>query len=99
MSSAGGTEPLWTPDGQALIFRQGQRQIMKVPITWSGDDLQVGVAREVFELDWAPADRYGPRLALVGADEKMLVIRRAEAKSSGAISLLLNWQQGLNTGR
>ena len=99
VSSTGGTEPVWAPDGRSLLFRQGLRQIMRAPITRSGDEVEIGLATAFYQLDWVPADAYGPRLALVGEGEKTLVIRKADKNSGGAISLLLNWQQGLVSAR
>jgi len=77
MSSDGGTEPAWSPDGRELFYRRGE-QVLAVPVQVK-PDFSAGVARVLFE---------GPYDTLVGArnydvapDGKRFVMVRSDTNA------------------
>ena len=47
ISTSGGTEPVWSPRGDELFYRNGDR-MMAVPVQL-GDALQIGIPVQLFE--------------------------------------------------
>ena len=56
VSSNGGTQPLWAPDGSAIYFRDGNR-VVRAAVT-VGETLSVGWLDVLFEAEWI-ADALG----------------------------------------
>jgi Tol biopolymer transport system component len=88
MSSDGGTEPAWSPDGRELFYRRGE-QVLAVPVQVK-PDFSAGVARVLFE---------GPYDTLVGArnydvapDGKRFVMVRSDTDAvSQRFYVVSNW--------
>ena len=99
VSTSGGMEPLWSPDGRELYYRStGGRQMFVVPID-PGPPLTVGAPQRLFD---------GPYLNLLGRStyalspdgERFLMLgltaaMGGEGDAGPQIVLVLNWHQEL----
>ncbi len=87
ISTNGGEEPKWSPKGNELFYRNGQKW-MKVDISL-GSPVAVGKPENLFEGPFVNVPGYsydvGP-----GA-QKFLVLQEAGAGSSSEIRIVLNW--------
>ena len=95
VSSAGGMEPLWSPDGSELFYREGQR-MMSVSI-----DSEVGLRptpEVVFEGTYLPP-LPGFRDYDVAPDGRFLMVKAGDETGEGApapeIAVVLNWFEEL----
>jgi Tol biopolymer transport system component len=90
ISSAGGVEPKWAPDGRTLYFRSPEQKVMAVDISPTGDPAP-GAPRALFQLhiDTArPArDRYLP----LPDGKRFLAVATLGRESMTPIVTVLNW--------
>jgi serine/threonine-protein kinase len=96
ISTDGGIEPIWAPDGKMLFYRRDDR-IMAVPIRTDGA-LETGRARVLVDRRYAWSDRvYSPTPNWdVHPDGRFLMIRpSAEELAAPPIHVVLNWGEEL----
>ena len=79
VSTAGGTEPVWAPDGTELFYREGGR-MMSVAVS-SGDDLAPSLPRLLFEGPYEQ-EIVGNANFDVARDGRFLMIRRQQPSSA-----------------
>jgi len=96
VSTDGGQQPRWSPDGQELFYLDlGASRLMVVPIT-TGSELTVGSPRTLVE---APVFDFAGRIAYdVGPDGRVVIIllpSRASVGASPQIHVVLNWFEEL----
>ncbi len=96
VSTDGGQQPRWSPDGQELFYLDpGASRLMVVPIT-TGSELTVGSPRTLVE---APVFDFAGRSAYdVGPDGRVVIILLPPRTSVGAspqIHVVLNWFEEL----
>ena len=96
VSTDGGQQPRWSPDGQELFYLDlGASRLMVVPIT-TGSELTVGSPRTLVEtpvFDFAGRSAYD-----VGPDGRVVIILLPTRTSVGAspqIHVVLNWFEEL----
>ena len=93
ISSDGGIEPAWSPDGREIFYRSSD-SFMAVPVRVS-PDFSVGQAHPLFPdpyLKWGRED--GPRTYDVSSDgSRFLVIQPGEVKTVPVtqLNLISNW--------
>jgi serine/threonine-protein kinase len=97
ISTAGGTEPIWSPNGRELLYRWGH-QVFSAAIS-SLSPFRADTPRLVFESKPGEYDATSPiRSWNVGADgRKFLLSRYAESKDKPvtAMHVVLNWAEEL----
>jgi hypothetical protein len=96
VSTGGGTQPRWSPDGRELFFVSPELSMMAAPVgTAPGDDrtLEVGAPTALF-----PVRPAGDSLAeivkaqyAVARDGRFLLHESAEESAAVPITLILNW--------
>ena len=89
ISTAGGTSPLWSPDGAELFYREGQA-MMTVAVDGSGAALGAGPPERLFE------GRYLDDLARnydVAPDGRFLMIKQADTLRQ--IHVVVDWLEDL----
>jgi Tol biopolymer transport system component len=92
ISTDGGSEPVWAPDGRELFYREGRR-MMGVAI----DKAERGIGRPqiVFEGDFARGTIDAPNYDAM-ADGRFVMIQRSLQNSAPeTLHVLLNWSRGL----
>ena len=94
VSTAGGTQPTWDPQGTAIYYRAGNK-MMTVGVSFAGDDITLASPRQLFERQYA----YGAGITIanydVTADGERFVMVKDES-SAGRLNVVLNWQSDLN---
>jgi serine/threonine-protein kinase len=83
----GAEEPLWSPTGDRLYYRNGQR-LMSVSIGWT-PELQVGPPQVVFERDWVnvPGRSYD-----ISPDGTRFLVILPESGSASQLNVILGWR-------
>ena len=92
VSTGGGREPRWPPDGRELFYRVGAGQVMSVSVQTS-PSVALGTPRLLFEVP-----NLGPFLPFdVHPDGERFVVVRSVGTDSGTtqINVVLNWTEEL----
>jgi Tol biopolymer transport system component len=101
ISTAGGSEPIWTANGRQLLFRSGtlDRQQVFAAAIRSGSPFQVDAPRLVFEAKAGEYDQTAPgRSWDVSADGQRFLLLRVAASTDKPITVMhvvLNWADEL----
>jgi eukaryotic-like serine/threonine-protein kinase len=89
VSSAGGTQPLWSHDGRELFYTSGRR-LMSVAVA-AADSVDVGPSHLLFEAPHIGGDR-DPSYAVSPDGQRFLMMRLAKNNAVGAeVVVTLNW--------
>ena len=95
VSSDGGTEPLWSPTGTELFYRNGDR-MMAVAVSY-GPDLTLAKPSMLFEGQYqtgAPST-LGPNYDVSSDGKHFVMVREDEASANTEIHVVLNWFEEL----
>ena len=97
LSTAGGKDPRWRPDGTALYYIAPDSRLMAAPIASSGTALQPGLPTALFQ----------PRIALGGTpvfgfrqqydvapDGRFLINVNVDEGTAAPITVITNWNPG-----
>jgi serine/threonine-protein kinase len=86
VSMGGGTEPVWSPDGRELFYRDGDR-MMSVPVTTS-DEFHSEAPMLLFEGQFEEGYAVDP-------EEQRFLMVQAEPGAMTRINVVLNWFEEL----
>lgn len=90
ISTDGGTQPVWSPDGRELLFRAGDR--MMIVDVETEPTLRTGTSRALFEGNfYAGRDQ---RVWVSSEGESLLMLEPAET-SGLTLTVVLNWHREL----
>ena len=92
ISTAGGTEPLWSPDGTELFYRLGN-SVISVPLE-TALAFRAGQPTELFTGAFAP-DGFGNHNYDVTADGERFVMVLQETSLTERVYIVLNWFEEL----
>ncbi len=96
VSTKGGRWPRWASDGRELFYISPENQLMAVAITGTPDRLGIGVPRPLFAVRPRPPVRLDAYpLRRLARRPAFLVDALVEDTASTAITLALNWADGL----
>jgi len=95
ISTDGGTEPAWNPNGRELFYRQGTK-MMGVDVT-TQPSFSVGKPRTLFEGQFAPSATPSDRNYDVSSDgQRFLMVKTLEQEQPiSQINIVLNWFEEL----
>jgi eukaryotic-like serine/threonine-protein kinase len=95
VSTEGGTEPAWNPNGRELFYRSGDR-MMAVEVT-TQPALSAGKPRMLFEGRYVPTPATFPNYDVSPDGERFLMLKPNEEEASAAtqIEIVLNWFEEL----
>jgi Tol biopolymer transport system component len=94
ISTDGGTEPAWSPDGKELFYRRGD-QVLAVPVL-TGPDFSASTPRVLFEGPYDVVE--GARNYDVAPDGKRFVMVRTDTTDvPQRFYVVANWFEELNT--
>jgi len=100
VSTAGGSQPLWSKSGRQLYYLNGKNDLVAADIR-PGQTFAVGDQRPLFS--FAPFLRLGPIPSYVvsGDDRRFLMLREGESTQESQLIVALHWLDGLKgkTGR
>jgi len=86
ISTNGGDEPLWAPDGRELFYRSTDGKVMAVRILQTEPALQISAPVALFD------DRYEPRSFDISPDgARFVMIRRAADAPPPRLHVIVNW--------
>ena len=93
ISTAGGTEPQWSPDGQELYYISPEMNMMRVSVE-TGDSFDAGIPENLFPVRLRQItnnNRY-----LVAPDgERFLLLSSLQQDSTPPTTVVLNWESAL----
>jgi Tol biopolymer transport system component len=91
VSTGGGREPVWSPDGRELFYRDGD-SLMAVSIGRHGG-VRVSTPRKLFTGRYDERPSWRPNYA-VARDGRFLMVRSAvDPRAGSTIAVLLNWDR------
>ena len=92
ISTAGGVQPRWRPDGKELFYIDPDNQLMAVPVDFSTQPPSIGAPAPLFRAQWGQLPHHpGMRTYSVSRDgQRFLVDVLRETVSP--ITVLLNWK-------
>ncbi len=90
MSSDGGSQPVWNPNGKEIFYRIGDR-LMAVDVTATGNELRLSPPRTLFTRAFA----YGAGITLANYDvtrdgQRFLMVR--SDTQAARLRVVLNWR-------
>ncbi|MGH9254578.1 MAG: protein kinase domain-containing protein [Vicinamibacterales bacterium] len=90
ISAAGGSEPVWAPEGAELFYREGDR-IFAVAVTSSGSDLRVGQPKMLFEAAFARGTMDSPNYDVTREGRFVMLQGQPPDATPAMLHVLLNW--------
>jgi Tol biopolymer transport system component len=95
VSTAGGTAPIWRPDGRELYYLAPDSNLMAIPMTGQGDRFGAGAPRAMFRIRINPgtaSTSINRAYAVSPKGDRFLVNELVEDERASTISILLNWR-------
>ena len=92
VSSGGGTQPTWNPNGKEIFYRIGDR-MMAVGVTVDGDELRLSPPQQLF----ARAYAYGAGITIANYDvtqDGQRFVMVSDDPTVGRLRVILNWRAG-----
>jgi Tol biopolymer transport system component len=94
ISTEGGTEPVWNPNGRELFYRSGDK-MMAVDIA-TQPSFTAGKPRMLFEGQYEPTWATAPNYDVSADGQRFLMVKASEQEqSSTQISVVQNWFEEL----
>jgi len=89
VSSDGGSQPVWNPNGREIFYRTGDR-MMAVGVTAAGDELRLAAPQQLFTRAYA----YGAGITIANYDvsqdgQRFVMVR--DDTGIGRLRVILNW--------
>ncbi len=95
ISTEGGTEPVWNPNGRELFYRSGDK-MMAVEIT-TQQGFSAGNPRVLFEGHYLPTPATFPNYDVTPDGQRFLMVKASEQEAAATqINVVLNWFEELN---
>jgi hypothetical protein len=95
ISTAGGGDPRWRPDGGELYFISGEHMLTAVPIQ-TGPEVRIGPSQALFRVSvpwvWGPDTRNHYD---VTRDGRRFLVSVPRDDASTPLTVVLDWQSGL----
>jgi eukaryotic-like serine/threonine-protein kinase len=95
VSSDGGNEPRWAPNGRELFYRTGQSEMMSVPVT-VGDRFTSGTPVVLFRDRHLAVDNFHHAYDMSPDGRRFLMIERA-ADDGANLVMVFNWFEELRS--
>jgi Tol biopolymer transport system component len=96
VSTNGGRWPRWSRDGNELFYISPEDQLMAVALNATPDRVEIGAPRPLFTIHPRPAVRLDAYPYDVTSDGRRFVVNTLlEDTTSTAITVVLNWTEGL----
>jgi tRNA A-37 threonylcarbamoyl transferase component Bud32 len=95
ISTDGGTEPVWNPNGRELFYRSGDKMMAVEIATQPG--FAAGKARMLFEGQYVPTPATFPNYDVSPDGQRFLMLKPVEQAQAGVtqINVVLNWFEEL----
>ncbi len=95
ISTDGGMEPMWNPNGRELFYRSGRKMMAVEIATQSG--FAAGKPRVLFEGDYLPTPLHFPNYDVSADGQRFLMLKPGEQEAAAPtqINVVLNWFEEL----
>ena len=95
ISTDGGGEPVWNPNGRELFYRNGNK-MMAVEVNQSRDSngavsFAAGKPRLLFEGQYAPPPTTSPNYDVPPDGQRFLMLKASQQQAATQIHVVLNW--------
>jgi Tol biopolymer transport system component len=93
ISTDGGRDPLWSPNGKELFFRMGDT-IMTVPVTTEHSSFRAGAPEPLFKLDWGGGLGLGMYFDIAPDGERFIALKQESPKEKidrAHLRFVFNW--------
>ena len=94
ISTQGGAQPMWNPDGRELFYKNGNR-LMVVPVQLT-PTFKPGVPRELFQIPLPERTTGDPSRFAVSPDGQRFLVTTTDATrpaDDSAVHVILNWRR------
>src|SRR5262249_29206426 len=92
VSTAGGIQPRWRPDGKELYFVSPDGKLMAASVTTSGATFTVGTPVALFPVMLPPGLGANRHQYAVSRDGRFLINEPVDKSTTTPITLILNWK-------
>lgn len=92
ISTAGGDEPVWSPDGTKLYYRDREEFIVEVETKFEGSRLIPGPTKRLFQI---PLGRSIESFDITPDGKRFLVNAVENATNAASVKVILNWPMEL----
>jgi eukaryotic-like serine/threonine-protein kinase len=94
ISTEGGAEPAWNPNGRELFYRNGDRMMAVDIVTKPG--FAAGKPRVLFQGQYEPSPGSNPNYDVSSDGQRFLMLKQVEQEQSATqINVVLNWFEEL----
>jgi serine/threonine-protein kinase len=94
VSTAGGSEPTWSPNGHELLYLNGKGEMVSAEIT-PGAAFGVGRQRSLFSVTELYRPGPIPMYSVSPDGQRFLMVRESEASQQSELVVAENWLQQL----
>jgi Tol biopolymer transport system component len=94
ISTSGGGDPHWRPDGKELFYRSADQQLMSVEVSNGGDAFQAGIPKPLF-LTHPSTGPASTRYAVDRTGQKFLMTSSLGREAMAPTTVVLNWPAAL----
>jgi Tol biopolymer transport system component len=95
ISTAGGSEPFWRPDGRELFYLAPDRRLMAVSVMAEPSRFEVGRPQPLFQIPPEQLSNMRHHYAVAADGQRFLLAPIAEEGSSPTVTVVLNWTAAL----
>jgi serine/threonine-protein kinase len=88
VSASGGTEPVWSRDGNELFYREGDKMMM---VALPGGTTRLAPARRLFEGEFMRGTMDSPNYDVMPDGQFVMVQRPQRESAQATIHVLINW--------
>jgi Tol biopolymer transport system component len=94
VSTAGGTEPVWSPDGSEIFYLDSGQNMVSVKVE-TGETFKAGLPDTLFEARLVPAIQRN-RYAVSNDGERFLMLTPIDSQSNPPMTVVQNWAVSLD---
>jgi Tol biopolymer transport system component len=94
ISTGGGTEPLWAPDGTEIFYRGADHMLMSVAVTMIGSELKAQPPKPLFDMS-SYSSFIGRNYDITPDGKRFLMVKTPPARTPSQITVVLDWLEEL----
>jgi Tol biopolymer transport system component len=94
VSTAGGTEPIWSPDGREIFYLDAGQNLVSVQVE-TGQSFKAGLPNTLFEAGLVPTVQRN-RYVISNDGERFLMLTPMDSQSNPPMTVVQNWTVSLD---
>ncbi len=87
VSTTGGLNPIWRPDGHELYYESAERKLMAVEVSGTGSTFQAGTPHPLFDID----SKGQGSIQAIAPNAQRFLLTVAPGASSVPVTIVMNW--------